>query len=151
MTDKLYRQLINQEIEDIFNNDYSRKLFIKKQIYKNYKIERTYHCGMVWFTPKLEKFHSCSRVEVLFSPHTYMEENEFKFNIKMPLDYTRSIDEKCGIEILKEIGNKKYDKNGKCVVKFFTNKELKEFCKMNKIKGYTKMSKLEILKALRTI
>jgi len=146
------RQLINQEIKDIFNNDYSRKLFIKRQLKKNYRIDSCSN-GYVYIKAKQKAGLPSSSVSVLFSPLVCMnQKKEFTFNIKMPLDYTRwGLREKCGIEILREIGGKKYDKNGKCVVKFFTNKALKEFCKMNKIKGYTKMTKLELIKALRTI
>ena len=144
------QQLINQEIKELFNNELQRELFIKKQINKNYKIDNA-NSAIKFLTHRKSDGNSTTKVNVLFSTDTYIKNNDFKFNIIMPLDYKRKDYEKCGIEILKEIGAKKYDKNGKCVFKYYTNKELKEFCKMNKIKGYTKMSKLEIIKALRNI
>ena len=144
------QQLINQEIKELFNNELQRELFIKKQINKNYKIDNA-NSAIKFLTHRKSDGNSTTKVNVLFSTDTYIKNNDFKFNIIMPLDYKRKDYEKCVIEILKEIGAKKYDKNGKCVFKYYTNKELKEFCKMNKIKGYTKMSKLEIIKALRNI
>ena len=56
--------------------------------------------------------------------------------------------DRCGIEVLDEVKWIRYDKNGKCLCRRWTNNELKRRCKMNGIKGYSKMYKLELLKAL---
>ena len=58
---------------------------------------------------------------------------------------------KNGIEVLDEIRFSRYDKNGKCIKSYYTNKELKRRCKMNGIKGYSKLDKLGLCKALMSI
>jgi hypothetical protein len=56
---------------------------------------------------------------------------------------------RCGIEVL---GMKpKRTKDGKYTYEGFTIKELKERCKMNKIKGYSKMDKCELVSLLMKI
>ena len=143
-------EAINQEIKKLFNDADFRKAFIMKQIHKNYIIR-----GGWWFMYKEGKcnVYGSRQPGILFSPKTRIENGEICYNVKMPLEYKRRQLEKCGIEIIheNEIGSKKYDKNGKCVFKYHSNTELKEMCKMNKIKGYSKMKKLELISALMKI
>ena len=55
----------------------------------------------------------------------------------------------CGVEV---VGMKpKRTKDGKYTYEGFTIKELKERCKMNKIKGYSKMDKCELVSLLMKI
>ena len=140
-------EAINQEIKKLFNDADFRKAFIMKQIHKNYIID-----DGRYFMYKERKDRAWWLTQgILFSPKTRIKNGEICYNVKMPLEYKRRQLEKCGIEIIHEIGSKKYDKNGKCVFKYHSNTELKEMCKMNKIKGYSKMKKLELISALMKI
>jgi hypothetical protein len=139
------RKKVNQEIMGLFNDKSKRKLFIKKQIKKKYIWCR--EGGLIWKTGKLHIY--MKRINVLFCPNL---DARFWFNtysisgIKMPLDYERKVKAKCGIEVLDEMN---YSHRS-----LYTRKRYErynEFCKMNKIKGYTKMKKLELCKALMSI
>ena len=68
-------------------------------------------------------------------------ETTYNKDFKNPLEYERKLHEKSGIEIFNE---SVYDM-------FYTNEKLKECCKMNKIKNYSKMNKLELRKSLMNI
>jgi|TARA_R110002020_G_scaffold38420_1_gene115503 hypothetical protein len=52
---------------------------------------------------------------------------------------------RCGIEVLNDIEDKRMLGKG------FTIKELKQRCKENKLKGYSKLDKLKLIKLLMTI
>jgi hypothetical protein len=134
-------EMIKKEIEELFNNENSRRLFSEKQINKNYRYENNYFLYKI--SPVAPLTYSISSVYVLFAPNTKVCDGKIVYNkdFKNPLDYERKLHEKSGIEIFNE---SVYDM-------FYTNEKLKECCKMNKIKNYSKMNKLELRKSLMNI
>lgn len=134
-------EMIKKEIEELFSNENSRRLFSEKQINKNYGYENDYFFYKK--SPVAPLSFGISRAYVLFAPNTEVCNGEIIYNkdFKNPLEYKRELHEKCGIEI--------YNKSVYDI--YYTTEKLKECCKMNKIKNYSKMNKLELTKTLMTI
>ena len=93
-----------------------------------------------------DKYEKCG-IEILKEvDNTYYEDDKVKRRRnKYPCDMRRIVEDN------KYKNNIKYDKNKKCVQNYYTNQELKEKCKMNAIKGYSKMKKLQLIKSLMNI
>ena len=149
-------KLVIKEINELFKSTDKQYKFITKIISKYYTIKEK-----CFWRKAYKSTRGGSNASILFSPRTSVKDYINKeYNIKMPLDYKidKFYHSFTGIEIMYELHkfnsrnySKKYDKNGKCIQHYYTNKQLKGFCKMNGLKGYNSMKKLQLLKALMSV
>ncbi len=149
-THSIYSQKLNEEITNLFNNKQKRIDFIERQMNKLY-IETKNEIGISEFRAKYWDFQY-THINVLFGKKDTLHKTIYTPNNY--LDVCQSLSER-----QKYPGRRTYDKCGIILGRLrpyhyrwrYTNKELKEKCKMNGIKGYSKMKKVELHKALMGI
>ena len=145
-----WSRVMSEMMENFADKEQAAK---KMAIYKKYTFKAGCRWGQNWFKPKNhhyycpyygEKYFTC--VYGVLNEHNRLEINGHPFFGLSHISNRINRREKCGIEIMfKQFTDLRLGGS------LYTLKELKGFCKANKIKGYTKMKKQQIITALMAI
>jgi len=152
-----YKQLFNAVISEL-NTDYNTienaQKIINRTVYWDEKLNfpmRKYEFsyGGGWSGIGRGYVFSCIFGEFYFDCRYNCEDKYLKLIYRISGEHYTRYRERCGIEILGMKPNR--TKDGKYTYKGCNMKELKQSCKMNNIKGYSKMDKCDIVKQLMRI